>query len=112
MLVTTTELTTGERLRVKRRRMGLTQAEQAEQIGMPLGAYKRAEADDTPECWDIEPPSIGRLEPHEACLVMRRRAGLTLDDLSYKIGLSKWWLCLMEQGKVPTSPRLLAHWTR
>ena len=110
-MLTTTDLTSGERLRIKRRRENLTQADLAQQIGVPLGTYKRMEADDAPDCWEVPSVALGRLQPHEACLVMRKREGLTLDALSDKVGLSKWWLCLIEQGKAPADS-LVAYWTR
>lgn len=100
MFITTKELTTGERLRIARRRDGLTQAEAALAYGMPIRAYKRAEADEYHE-WALTCPPIGKLELHEECFLLRRRQGLTLRELSRMIGLSIWWICQIEQGKAP-----------
>lgn len=105
------ELTAGERLRIARRREDLTQEAAAKQLSIPLSAYRRAEADDAPACWNVPVPALGELRDFEVCHVLRLRKGLTLDDLSARIGLSKWWLCLIEQGKAPVDT-LLAYWTR
>tara|TARA_R110000803_G_scaffold20201_18_gene52306 strand:- start:3255 stop:3530 length:276 start_codon:yes stop_codon:yes gene_type:complete len=91
----------------------MTQAEEASRRKMPLGAYKRAELDDTPECWlsHLVAPGLGRLHDFESCFVLRKRSAMTLDDLSAKIGLSKWWLCLIEQGRAPAAT-LVDYWTK
>lgn len=103
-------MTAGERLRIHRRREGLTQAQAAAKLAMPLGSYKLAEDDDAPDCWDIPRPAVGRLQDHEYCFLRRRREGLTLDDLAPKVGVTKWWLCLMEKGKAPVNT-LMQYWS-
>jgi hypothetical protein len=77
---------------------------------MPLGSYKKLEADQPPDCWDVPDVDLDGLQTHEACMLMRKREGLTLDDLADKIELTKWWLCLMEQGKAPIAS-LLKYWS-
>lgn len=109
MLPTTSELKNNERLRVARERLGRTQVNYAKQHGVSLRAYKAAEAGD--EDAAIRAPAIGALRPHEACRVLRRRKGLTLEQLAAKLGVTPWWLCLMEQGKAPVAT-LLKFWTR
>lgn len=86
----------------------MTQAEAAVYHSMPLGAYKLAEADQ-PQPWAIPKPTLGALELHESCLIMRRRKGLTLAKLAPMIGISKWWLCLMERGDAPVA-RIANYW--
>jgi transcriptional regulator with XRE-family HTH domain len=108
MLVEMKDLSFGERLRTVRRREGLTQANAAAAYGMPLGAYKMAERDQ-PQAWSIPAPVLRTLRTYEACLILRKRLGLTLDQLSDEMGISKWWLCLMEQGKAPVG-RLSSYW--
>lgn len=103
------QLTNGEKLRIYRRREQSTQAATAKDCGLPLGAYKKLERDE--ECnWDLPAPSLGKLEDHEKCVVLRMRKGLTQQQLADKIGVTKWWLCLMEQGEAPVAT-LLDHWT-
>lgn len=107
-MLTTTHLTPGERLRIARRRTGNTQAQEATDIGMPLGAYKLAERDEA-QPWNIPVPRVGKLSDFEACIVRRTRRGLTQTALANMIGVSKWWVCLMEQGKAPTDT-LVGFW--
>ena len=105
-MLSTKDLTTGERLRVARRRQGVTQVQAAKQHGISIARYKAAEKD---EERPVKSPGIGKLLPHEACFIMRRRAEMTLDDLSEETGLSKWWLCLMERGNAPVAT-LVEYW--
>lgn len=109
MLPTTSKLTNGERLRTARRRARQTQEKYANIRGVSLRAYKLAESDakDAPS---VRAPAIGELLPHEACMILRKRKGLTLADLAGKLGVTPWWLCLMEQGKAPVAT-LLKFWT-
>jgi DNA-binding XRE family transcriptional regulator len=108
MLPTTCKLNNAERLRIARRRAGATQEKWARSYGVSLRTYKAAEAG---EGGNIRAPSIGELLPHEACKVLRMRKGLTLAELAGKLGVTPWWLCLMEQGKAPVAT-LLKFWTR
>jgi DNA-binding XRE family transcriptional regulator len=110
MLPTTSKLTNAERLRIARRRAGATQEQWARMHGMSLRAYKAAEsgAKNAPS---IRAPALDKLRPNEACRVLRMRKGLTLGDVADKLGVTKWWLCLMEQGKAPVAT-LLKFWTR
>ena len=108
MLPTASQLTNGERLRIARRRRNLTQAQFARRFRVQLGAYKRIEAD---IARGIRAPAIKRVLPFEACRVLRVRKGLTLGELAPRIGVSKWWLCLMERGAAPATT-LLEFWTR
>lgn len=76
---------------------------------MPLIAYRRAESGEAVDSWSIPEPSIGKLRPNEICTLLRRRSGMTLDQLSEAIKVSKWYLCQMERGSAPTK-RLLEFW--
>lgn len=105
-MLTASQLTLGERLRIFRRRYLRTQAEQARVMKVPLGTYKRMEADEI----EADRMPIGRVEPHEACMIMRRRKGMTLEQLGEEIGLTKWWICQMETGQAPTTT-LVAYWS-
>lgn len=109
MLPTTSKLTNGERLRTARRRARQTQEKYANIRGVSLRAYKLAESD-AKGAPSVRAPAIGELLPHEACMILRKRKGLTLADLAGKLGVTPWWLCLMEQGKAPVAT-LLKFWT-
>jgi hypothetical protein len=102
-------MTSGERLRIARRRAGESQAEAAKRLGLPLHAYKRAEADD-PGQWSIPRPQLGALQPFESCHLQRIREGRTLRNIAALMGVSTWWLCQMERGKVPADA-LVEFWS-
>lgn len=97
-------LTKGERLTVLRRRSGKTQAQAAKVADLTLNAYRERELNEDPDGRPL------RLTPAEYCFVRRRRAGLTLDELAPKVGVSKWWICQMEKGRAPAD-RLVSFWS-
>lgn len=101
------KLTNGEKLLVQRRRDDLTQPQAAEAADVSLYLWRK---------WEIdigEPPSVvtGRLLPHEACFIRRRRAGVSLASLADALKLSRWWICQMEYGRAPIG-RLVAYWSK
>ena len=101
-------LTAPEHALVDRRRSGLTQAEAAEAYGLTVSAYRNYEnGNESP--WDVPAPSLGKLAPHEECFVKRRRTGMTAELLAEIIGVSRYWVHLMETG-VPPVKRLLSYW--
>jgi len=51
----------------------------------------------------------GGLRDHERCHIARTRAGMRLEDLGEKVGLSKFWICQMERGTAPLQT-LLDYW--
>lgn len=64
--------------------------------------------------WEVDeasPPrvSVGRLADHEACFVYRRRSGMSVEDLSAKLGVTRNWVTEMESGR-GNCQRLLAFW--
>jgi len=99
------ELTTGEKLLVLRRRAGLTAAKAAKKRKLSLYRYNRLERDEE----DGPRVAVGKLAFHERAFLCRRRAGLTVDQLAKRFGVSGWWLSQMEAGKVPDA-RLRAGW--
>lgn len=105
------DATYGEALAVDRRRRDETQAQAAERLGITVYAYRKAEASahrngssDSLPVVDVEP-----LHPGEQCRILRRRAGLTLDQLAERMGCTAWWIAQMEHGKAPVD-RLVEHW--
>lgn len=99
------ELTSGEKLLIDRRRRQLTAAQAAKRRKVTLYRYNRFERDQErgPKV------SLGALRPHEVAVLRRRRAGLSVGQLAKRLGVSAWWLSQMEAGKAPAG-RLLAHW--
>lgn len=98
------ELSAAERSIIHRQRNDINQSEAAKRFNVSRRRFgemeQRGEVD-----WetDIEPA------PHEICMVKRCRAGLTQSELAEQIGVTRYWLSLMECGKA-TSTKLEAYW--
>lgn len=98
-------LTHAQRLRVVRRREGLTQTEAAKSWGVSFKMYRKWESGKV-----VGPyVKIGHLQPHERCFLLRREAGELQKDIAKKIGVSRFWLRQMECGEVPCK-RLVEYW--
>lgn len=101
-------LTQGEKLLINRLRLGLTQ-QQAADLFTETGSrkiYQQMEGD-LRKC--SEKISLGKLEHHERCRIMRRRCGFTQQRVAEELQVSRYWLNLMETGKVDCSS-LLWYW--
>lgn len=98
------ELTSGERLLIVRRREGCSKAEAASGCGVSLYRYTRFEADK-----ERGPTArTGRLSFAESALLERLRAGISAAAQARAVGCSRWWLTQMETGQVPDT-RLREH---
>lgn len=53
--------------------------------------------------------SIGKLEPHERCVLMRRRTGYTQKRVAKELKVCRWWLNQMETGRIDCTP-LTDYW--
>jgi DNA-binding transcriptional regulator YiaG len=106
-MLTTRELTTGERILIDRRRQGLNQTAAAATYELSEWQFRQCEADESDI---ISPPALGRLQPNEACMLMRRRAGMKRTELAAKLGISGWWLTRMERGEI-SADRLVTFWS-
>lgn len=113
-LVTADDLTTGERLFLLRRRKRTTQAKMAEYYCVSPGTYILWEHDDL-DTVTIRPPKVsslglpGGLATYEACLIERRRKGMTAYALAERMGCPRHYIELAERGKRPVY-RLEAFW--
>lgn len=107
--IRTSQLTSAERLRIGRRRQNLTQQQMAQELGMPLNTYKKAEAGE-PVDWDIPVPSLGQLSAGESLMIRRRRTGMTIRDLAEAAGLSVGYIVEVEKDRVMAPNRLLQYW--
>lgn len=106
-MLTTKDLTTGEKLLVARRRERTTQKEEADAYGVSLYEYRRWERDvDTN---GVQPAGIGKLLVHEAFFILRRRRGWTMQRVADAISRCKFWLRRMENGEIDVAP-LAAFW--
>ena len=52
---------------------------------------------------------VGPVLPYERCVLLRRREGLRQCDVARRIGITTFWLRLMELGEAPTK-RLEEYW--
>lgn len=106
-LLRTSDLTRGEKLYIKRKRLGLSQIEMSVDIGVLHSQYRAMEQD----LEGAEPPyiSLGKLLECESYCVQRVRAGINKTKLAKEIGVSIYWLRLMERGDAPVK-RLAEYW--
>lgn len=107
MLITTTQLTLGERWFIERRRCLLTQVEQASDMDIPLAAYRALEGGTLK--FSMPKLKLGKLDPREACTIMRHRKGWSTQDLADRIRVSRYWITRMERGDAPVDT-LVAYW--
>ncbi len=100
------DLTPGERVLIERRRCGQSQRQAADAHGISLYRFRRWESDD-----EVGPVvRLGGLLEHEVCHILRRRAGIQLEDLAEELGVSRWGLCKMEYGRAASIEVLTKHW--
>lgn len=97
--------TAPEKFLIHRKRLGETQAQAANRMRLSVHSYRVVEQKPTGR----RPPALGSLEPWEKCLLLRRRKGMTQAELAKALGLSRWWVNLMESGRVP-SAALEQYW--
>ena len=95
-----------ERLLLDRRRKGETQVVAAKRYNVPLNRYVEWEKGTRP-C--PHKPVLQRLQPHERCLILRRRSGLTQTAVAAQIHRCRRWVTLMERGEVPCT-ELEEYW--
>ncbi|MEE8181752.1 MAG: hypothetical protein V3T87_00395 [Candidatus Thorarchaeota archaeon] len=106
-LLKITDLTRGEKLYIKRKRLGLSQIEMSVDIGVIHSKYRAMEQD----VEGSEPPfiTLGTLLECESYCVSRVRAGVNKTKLAAEIGVSVYWLRQMERGTAPIK-RLADFW--
>ena len=88
-----------------RRREGQTQQDAAKKLGMNLQAYGQLERATGKPIPPLDPP----LQPHERCMLYRRRLDRTQKQVAEELPCSRWWLVLMERGEVACDD-LLWYW--
>ncbi len=102
------KLTPGEELLIWRKRQDWNQIKAAKHYKVSVFTYKLAEYDKTDK-FEYAPIHIYPLEPHEKCLIYRKRSGIKQKDLTLQVGCGVYWLRLQEKGKV-SADRLLNWW--
>ena len=105
------DLTLGERLIVGRRRKDLSQTDAATRCRVSLFRFRKWEDDvEEPKASALTKlPVSGALKPGERCFLMRRRAGLSLKQVSTKTGITVNALSQIETGKHDAA-ELLRFW--
>lgn len=110
MLIKTSELTKGMKLRVERRRRKQTQQQAAKRHKVHVSIYRAWEKDDDAE---KKAPSVplGKLQVHEQCWIRRQLKHFTIEDLSRKMKKCRWWIIQMERGDAPVQS-LKDYWSK
>lgn len=101
-------LTRGERLLLKRLRLGEDQRQAADRLGLHSKVYRALELGRS-STNKVKLPTINRVKPHERCMLYRRRANMSQGQIANKYGCSRYWLSLMELGKRPCE-KLIWFW--
>lgn len=107
MLVKVKSLTPGEKLRIMRRREGMTIEQAARRHDVGAKAYRDWEEGERNGVPEVR--SLGSLDDHEQCVVTRRRTGYDALECAKEMGVSRSWFCRMEKGRAPVAP-LIAYW--
>lgn len=101
--------TNAEKLLIERRRLGQTQVEAARRYRVTRALYGAWERLGTEA--EIRAPTvrIGSLQPHERCLLYRRRAGFTQARVAEELQCCRWQVNQMERG-LASVDNLLWYW--
>jgi len=97
----------GEKLLIFRRRKGMSQFDAASHQGVSLHKYRKWEVGNEVE--GAPEILLQKIEPHEACYILRRRSDLSLVDVAKGVGRCRWWVIQMESGKV-NCQELTEYW--
>lgn len=98
-------LTKGEVQMLQRRRRGLSITKDAAVRGLTVSQVRDMEAN---EGQSKRPP---KLTDVEYCVVLRRRTRLTQQQVADALGVSRYWVMLMENEKAPIE-RLVEYWEK
>lgn len=100
-------LTDSEKLYLDRRRRGLLQREEAERLGVSSTTYRNWENGSVVPTMSI--PEISDVSCSEKYTLRRRRVNMTQAELANVLGVSRYWVGLMETGIV-NCERLSEYW--
>lgn len=102
------DLTANEKLRLWRRRLGMSQVQAGRRFecsGFTFGEMERGTLPVPSYAW-MGPFA---LHPHEKCLIYRLRAGKRQRDVALDLGCSRTWVNRMERGQ-ENCDRLIEYW--
>lgn len=97
----------GDRLCIERRRRGETQAQAARRWGVSYQLYSSWERDSAPRPGPAV--ELGRVMPHERCVIYRRHAFRTQAQVAEDIGCCVYTVRKMEAGDAACDD-LLGYW--
>lgn len=107
-------ITPGEQITIWRRRENLSQRDISLLLGVPLADVPKFEQDQL--SWDaakfpvVMPyEQLLPIRPYETCFLMRKRANMQQKELAQLLGVSRYWLNIMERGKAECS-QLIQFW--
>ncbi len=94
------ELANNEKMLIVRRRLGQSQSQRAEILGVPFGRYRLWEMGTTmmgnghhcPEC------ELGEITEPERLFMTRKRRGYSQRDVAEELGVSEGWIRKLEKG--------------
>lgn len=92
----------GECLLLTRRRAGESQEQFARKFGIARNFYGKLERDEEFRR-EMTVPTPENLTKEEVCLILRRRSGKTQRECAEEIGKTRFWVNVMERGRVPSS---------
>ncbi len=101
------ELSNAEKLRVSRRRAGITQDAAAALFDVPPSRYKQWELGHKKGAPYLR---LSVITQPEWCYVQRRRAGLLLSEVAERSGLAARWIHRAERGEVKDCTPLVEWW--
>lgn len=104
------EPTPAEVLFTWRKRRGLNQAEMAAENGVSRVRWCRWETDKEEPA--VKLPKNFTLTDQEKCVLLRRRSGLSQEEIGLKVGASRFWVNQMETAKGVSPEKLVEYWKK
>lgn len=101
-------LTQGQHVTVWRRRQGWTQQETCRHLGVSYRNYLDWEKDRLP-CKMLPLMQLGKILPHEKCLIYRLQCGKSQTEIAAEMGFCPYTIRKMEKGLL-NPDRLLGYW--
>lgn len=105
------KLTRGEKIRILRRRNGISMKDAAKRHGLSMRQYRYVE-EDVEGAPLLEVPDIGELATHEELYIRRLRYGMRQADVAKQLGISRYWLGEKERGRAALIPGDAAAWPK
>jgi len=99
------DLTKGEVQFLQRRRRGHSIQKEAEHRHLTMQQIRDMESSQARSAGKL------KLTDVEYCVVLRKRTGLTQQQVADALGVSRYWVMLMENEKAPIN-RLLQYWEK